>query len=293
MNLAWNEMVANIIHDKIKFKTDDQKTLALTSIFNSTPFSTNDLDAPSYYVKSGFGQKTVSLINKEAKAKFPKKSFTDLDLQLADLDIISYAYFLKEVQYQTPFTALPTFFMGKQVEGFMKNTDNIEQQQNVIVLDYKNDDQFILSLQLKDSKDQLFLAKGFEKSMPEEVVDEVNRVASKKGKIIDSQDNFQMPKISFSQTRKYDEMIGKGFANKGFENYYLGGMYENIAFDIDEKGARVENVAVMYAPQSMDPGKVRNFLLNKPFWIVMKRHDSQNPYLILQINNSEFMKKSQ
>jgi hypothetical protein len=36
--------------------------------------------------------------------------------------------------------------------------------------------------------------------------------------------------------------------------------------------------------------KVKKFILNKPYWIVMKRIDSQNPYFVLGVNNTELMK---
>jgi hypothetical protein len=40
-------------------------------------------------------------------------------------------------------------------------------------------------------------------------------------------------------------LIGKYLANKGFEDYFIGKMFENIKFDIDEKGAKVENEGVI------------------------------------------------
>lgn len=293
MNLAWNEVNENIVHGKLEFKTDDPATLALANIFNSAPFTKEDLDEASYYIKSGFGQKTLDTINREVRAKFPDKSFADLQFRLAPKDLVSYAYFLKKVEYLTPFRALPIPFMGQYVEGFLRDKDNEEQRNNVGILSYDHDDHFIISLKLEDPADQLFLAKGFDASSPEEVVDHINQELEKTADlpIMGNNDNFQMPRISFSHGRSYDEMIGKTFANKGFENYALGGMFEKIAFDIDEKGARVENEAAIHM-QSSRPVRARNFLLNKPFWIVMKRRDSRNPYFIVHIANAEFMKKT-
>ena len=66
-------------------------------------------------------------------------------------------------------------------------------------------------------------------------------------------------------------------------------MFENIKFDMDEKGARVENQAVIILEMSMK--KIRNFILNNPYWIIMKRAESENPYFILGVNNTELMEK--
>jgi 16S rRNA U516 pseudouridylate synthase RsuA-like enzyme len=82
-------------------------------------------------------------------------------------------------------------------------------------------------------------------------------------------------------------------ANVGFEDYFISQMFENIKFDMDEKGARVENEAVIVMEKAafeIAEEKVKKFILNKPYWIVMKRIDSQNPYFVLGVNNTELMK---
>jgi hypothetical protein len=45
----------------------------------------------------------VDRINREVKAKFPKKSFDDITASLKEKDIISYAYLFKEFSYKTEF----------------------------------------------------------------------------------------------------------------------------------------------------------------------------------------------
>src|SRR5208337_3734647 len=93
MNLAWYELNENILHEKLKLNTNDKAALEMADKLNNSPFTKNDLNEQSYYVKSGFGQETVDLINKESRGKFPRKSFRDLELNLLPMDIISYAYF--------------------------------------------------------------------------------------------------------------------------------------------------------------------------------------------------------
>ena len=43
---------------------------------------------------------------------------------------------------------------------------------------------------------------------------------------------------------------------------------------------------------SKNASKPKKLILNKPYWIIIKRADSQNPYFILGIKNIELMKKS-
>ena len=292
MNLAWLELNENILHEKLRLNTNDKVALEMVDKLNRSPFTKNDLDEKSYYIKSGFGQETVDLINKESRQKFPGKSFQDLELKMAPTDIISYAYFLKEVEYWTQFKEKEVLFEKHRVKGFYAK--GRDQQENIRILKYGDDDRFIISLKLKDGGDELFLAKGFDMNKPQAIVNEIVRYNSTNLSLIGDDDRFEMPKLHLQLHRDYIELIRKNLANKGFEKYFIASMFENIKFDMDHKGARVENEAVIVAPTAMPPSqrtKIRRFVLDKPFWVVMKRKNSRNPYFVLGVKNTELMEK--
>jgi hypothetical protein len=71
INLVWNDLKQNILGENIKLKTNERKILHFVNFMNSYPFSKKDLDTTSYYIKSGFGQPVVDLINIEVNRKFP------------------------------------------------------------------------------------------------------------------------------------------------------------------------------------------------------------------------------
>lgn len=291
MNLAWTELAENIIKEDIQLNTKDKVALEMVSKLNDAPFSKNDLDEESYYVKSGYGQSTVDEINRESKKKFPSKSFDDLKINLSPKDIISYAYFLKEVEYETMFKKDDVLFKGQKIEGFI--ADNEAQRENIKIIKYKNDDKFIIKLQLKDKNDELILAKGYDMKNPQAVVDEIKQNNEKDLAIIGESDKFKAPKLHLDHHRDYVELIDKFLSNQGFSDYFIAQMFENIKFDMDEKGAKVENEAVIsmtlgVTGPSKKP-KIKNFILDKPYWVIMKRADSQNPYFILGVNNMELM----
>ena len=291
MNLAWTELAENIIKEDIQLNTQEKVALEMVSKLNDASFSKSDLDEESYYVKSGYGQSTVDAINRESKKKFPSKSFGDLEMSLAPTDIISYAYFLKEVEYETKFEKDTVFFNGQKVKGFI--ADNKAQRENVKIIKYDSDDKFIIKLQLKDENDELILAKGYDMKNPQDVVNEINKNNKQHLSIIARSDHFEAPKLHLDHHRDYIELIGKFLSNEGFSDYFIAQMFENIKFDMDEKGAKVENEAVIAIPlgaagPSKKP-KIKNFILDKPYWVIMKRADSQNPYFILGVNNLELM----
>jgi hypothetical protein len=290
MNYAWNELRDTIIKEPITLETSDSIALLMADKLNNTPFTKDDMDPASYYVKSGFGQKTVDLINTEVKKKFPDMTLGGVQTTLRPEDIISFAYFLKKVEYKTIFDTMDVLFENQKVKGF--HADNARQRGNVRVVNYWNDDKFIVKLKLKDASDELILCKGFNMEDPQAALDEVNKHNADYVPKIEDEEVFEMSKLHVKHTRVYDELINKQLTNKEFTDYTIQQMYEMISFDLDEKGARVENKAVIALPAAMPPDeekKIRSFRLDKPFWVIMKRRDSTRPYFILGVNNTEIM----
>ena len=301
MNLAWTELSENVVKDTIKLFTEDAAALATLEKLNNPVIMKADLDEASYYVKSGFGPQTQDIINRESRKKFPDKSFEDLNYDLTETDIISYAYFLKQVEYLNIFRKQDISFMRSMVQGFEADE---ESYQNIYILEYRDQDNFLVGIKLKDSKDQIFLAKGFAMDSPESVVKLLREKAPAQesdkyslGTPMRDSDIFQAPFLSLSHERDYEEMLNKVLQNRieGRE-YYIDVMKEKIKFDMDEKGARVENEAVIVMRvTSVGPvdSDIKTMILNKPYWVLMKRYDSDNPYFILGVNNTELMKQAE
>jgi len=291
MNLAWNELNENIVHEKLRLNTDNKVTLEMVDKLNHSPFTRNDLDEKSYYIKSGYGQKIVDLINKESRAKFPGKRFDDLKLNLGPTDIIAYAYFLKKVEYLTPFKEKDVPFLKERVRGFYAKDFSKE---NVRILEYWGDDKFIIRLTLKDDEDELILVKGFDMNNPKDALNEIDKYNKPAPSRKNDHDQFEMPKLHLDHRHDYIELTGQSLANKGFEEYFIAQMFEKIKFDMDHKGARVESEAVITGPTAMpfaQRPKIRRFILDKPFWVVMKRKNSRYPYFVLGVRNTELMEK--
>ncbi len=293
MNLAWNELTGSIIHEKLKLKTTDKQALTITEKLNNPVFTKRDLDEASYYIKSGYGQKTVEMINRECREKFPSKSFKDLGMKLNETDIISYAYFLKEVKYENDFEKRNMSFNKEKVEGFTGNG-------SVYVVEYQDADHFVVGIQLKDEEDQIFLAKGYPMDKPDEVVARLSKKYStdssfpdRYGTMLQGGDVFKAPMLHLDYTHSYEDMINKTLDNKQFSQYMIKIMQEKIKFDMDEKGARVENEAVIVVGDIMAPPNTKYvpkvMILDKPYWVVMVRADSFNPYFILGVNNTSIM----
>ncbi len=78
LTLAWHELTDSIIKDDVELNTDDKVAKKIVENYNKSPFTKNALSEADYYIKSGYGQKTVTTINTEVKKKFPERSFPDI-----------------------------------------------------------------------------------------------------------------------------------------------------------------------------------------------------------------------
>lgn len=293
--LAVNELNTNILKDKLRLKLGlDIKAQKKLDLFDLSEFTTNDLDSQSYYVKSGYGQKTVDLVNLESRQKFPDKSFKDLELSLRDKEFLSYAYLLKKMQYPVPFSQADVYFNQEKVRGF--KLTNGTQVQNLEIISYSSDNKFFLKLLSKDGQDEIFLAKGYSPSQTASLIALMNK-PNPKYVPFNEGDVFEVPEIHLKLSRDYNEFIDKFLLNPGFLNYKIAVMRENLKFDFDYQGARVENEGyiVNIVKSSLFPTlepKIKIFKLDKPFLLMMKRTNSQLPYFILGVNNTNLMQKS-
>lgn len=298
MSLAWNELIENIVKEPLRLEISGN-WLKIAEILNAKYFTKKDLDDASYYVKSGFGPSVIEEINRDSKAKFPEKSFDDLSSNgIKPSDIISYAYFYKKLAYKKAFEKSEMIFNdSEKVKSFVpdENYDIIEN------IRYWNDEKFIVAIKLKEDEDEIFLAKWFDIDNWTQVVDVLkNELATSKRKPLNSDNNFddffEAPMINIDLEKNYLELIDAPILNtiNGKTDYKIWKMFEKIKFEMDEVGVKVENEAgiMMTDEIMMEEKKIeRKFFLNQPYWIIMKKKNSENPYFIVGVKNTKIMKK--
>jgi len=50
-------------------------------------------------------------------------------------------------------------------------------------------------------------------------------------------------------------------------------------------------IITVYAMPEMRQPKIKRFILDKPFWVVMKRKDRQHRHFVLIVRNAELIEK--
>ena len=196
-------------------------------------------------------------------------------------DIIGVGYLFKHLLFEFPFTTEKIVFENNYIDGF--TAKNMNQKSQVIVHSYEGVDNFMVRLATKNPRDEMFLIKCSKQMKPEEAVARVQK-KKKAAMPLERQDIFKMPKVSVNQMRNVTEMIGVKLNNDNFKEYAFSKFYEIVKLDIDEKGAKVENIGVIAATKGKisRPANIKEIILNKPFWVVMRESESA-PYFVSYI----------
>lgn len=107
-------------------------------------------------------------------------------------------------------------------------------------MNYKNDDDFIVKLKVKQPNDELYIIKGNENKTADEIAKIIGTVQSENGRL-GWNDNFSMPVVEMNVERNYNEVVGGRVVDGVLRDYTITVMIEKIKFKIDEVGAKVEN----------------------------------------------------
>ncbi|AFM03745.1 hypothetical protein Fleli_1313 [Bernardetia litoralis DSM 6794] len=278
---AWNE-VRNTLKTALEVPAElkeAQKDLVLLN--NSTSFK-DVLDKSEYTVKGiieGNSVKTEAEFNKSLPFEFELHSF--------DNELI---------------------FEGKKVSSFGVFGEDKEAEKAIKILQYENDDEFILKLKSKDKLHEIILFKtqeSFESfaQMNEKVQEKIDATSDEKYEEetawkfhLSDKDEIVIPKFNFNIENNFTTIEGNTVRSIfPRQDYIIETAWQRTAFVMDEKGAKIESKAkvvmksmAVLKPEVKHPKKMR---FDKPFFVLLKKVDSTTPYFTIFVNNAELMVK--
>ena len=181
-----------------------------------------------------------------------------------------------------------------------------EQFQNIKIIYYKNDSNFIVKLLPKEKEHEVILLMSEKKfnsisEMNKEIerLTEIGKKEIKNNKInwkyyYKEDDQLIIPKFNFNIETNYDSLEGNKFSSEN-ENYNIERAFQRTAFKLDQSGAIIESEAeievVVEEIEEIEKPKPKKMIFDKPFLILLKRKDAKNPYFGLWNTNTELMIK--
>ena len=275
---AWDE-----IRKQINAPIEIDKKYGDLILLNQSKTFLNTLNKDEYLVNAEVERHRINVV-----AEFEKNLPFEFDLQ-------SFNNKLK--------------FGGKKVASFGVNGyDNYELLKNVRIIYFENDNNFIIKLLPKDKNHEIILFKSERKfSTLIQMNDEIKRLtkvaASQQQNtklrwkyMFEYEDELVIPKFKFNIITHFPQLEQKIFKTKDSE-FVLERVLQRTAFILDESGAKIESEAELVSAVEEAPigeennKKPKKMFFDKPFYILMKKTKSENPYFAVWNANNELMIK--
>ena len=112
-------------------------------------------------------------------------------------------------------------------------TQNKAQKKQIAYYNYKSQDEFLISIEAKTPKDQIFFIKDSKIKSVDDAINMVQKQSGKNGQTISDDDYFEMPVVDLDVKRNVKEIEGQRLTNKKFSDYVFAVVYEAVKLKID------------------------------------------------------------
>jgi hypothetical protein len=285
MQLAWKELEKAVGGPVVLEPMPE-----LARRFNETALESGVLDEASYVARAG--RSIEKAILEEIEKKFQGK----VKPRLLGGDTVAYALLHKQLPFEWAFNRFGEYhlrFGSLSVESFgieqfdYDDEAEMKMAEQVLIMDYVNENDFVIELKVAGKKDCLILAKTPpKKTLAETVASVLERHSKGKAGPLKSMEDFYVPVIDFEITKDFEEFSGARFVceNPDLKGRALAGARQLTRFRLDEKGAVIECESSYYLGETP-----RSFVFDKPFLVLLKRRKAKTPYFALWIANGELL----
>jgi hypothetical protein len=301
--LAW---------DKVREQVDGKPVLLAGSPEMATRLNEHHSDAfnlspESYLAMAGrTDQGIVAKIRETMADRFPNATLGVPDPP-RDTVLYIYSYLSRNMpfaeDFETP-SSIEFHAAGRirQVPAFSATFDPDKAKdrawrKQVTVLDYRDDDDFVLRLNTTLEDDELILAKVKPEGTLAATLEAVERRVKAAGEksrgdeagMPEEGDHLQVPMISLGVERDYPEVTKREFQNSQLPDLGIGEARQGIRFYLDQRGARLESRSGVLMVTTSEVR--RSFIFDKAFLLYMKRKNASAPYFAMWIGNAELLKQ--
>lgn len=303
MQLAWNE-ACDLIGGELHFDQDHPMVAPL----NERSFTKESLDEASYVAMAGFVRTNIHQVIRDAVQRkfggvFKPDFVPDPKLTPRPQDLVAYACLLKKLTFPNAFERLDDAltFGGVSVLAFglkeFKTTyTNLYSQ--VLILDYRDENDFVIELKTKSEGDRMILAKV----KPEKTLAATVALVRERGTRTNAEpaireDTLLVPRINFDLTRRFSEIEGGHLVTTNVNvarDLYLLSAVQNTRFEMNEKGVELRSeahVAIACSRHAI-PEPEHCMIFDKPFLILLERKNAKMPYFALWVDNAEILLRS-
>jgi len=304
--LAWNEL-RELLGGDVHLL--DQPPIV--DRLNATRVRRSDVDEDSLVARAGYVKDgIVEEIQAELERVFGEGRDPVFDRRGGNetLQILAYAFLFQSLRFPVPFEDLEEerlAFTHREEKGDrqtavdsfgiarLKHAAETEHHRalakQVSVYDHRSNDDVIVRLHAKGSKDRILLARVEPGKSLGETWDRVwKRVRESKPERMHPGDSLRVPEIDFHLTHRFDELAGRTFANPGFEDSFIVDAVQDLRLKLDEHGVVMKSRSVIRVAADVSPEPVR-LHFDQPFLLALLREGAETPYLVTWIAHPEIL----
>jgi hypothetical protein len=290
LQLAWNAL-CDLTGGPVQLDAPSDTVIRL----NRKQVQTNDFDARSYFVVAGTGPKALGDIKRQLRMhKADSSDFNMLPRILGKKELIVYAHLSQQLPFTYAFTRLkrPHTFAGRQVASFgivqfspEDQEDELRMARQVLLYDYRNENDFIVKLIPKNKDHRIILTHVPRSGTMAEMIQLVNkRMSENKPTRLKESADLTIPVIDFDIIKTYSDLQGRIVSkNSTYNGSEIKGALQTINFRLDEKGAVLKSIAVMYECDE------QSAVFKNPFLVILYKAGAEQPYFAAWIANAELL----
>ncbi len=302
--LAWNEIL-NLVGNDLHLSDEP----VMLEVLNRKLFSKRDIDEKSYvavagFVKDGIHSQIQQQLAETFKGQATPHYLPPRELAPRPQDIVAYSYMFKNLEFEIPFERIdtPISFGAEKLACFGVGEElkraQYEILEQVVILDYKSEDDFIIELKTKSINDRLILAKTKPGKTLHATIKAVRRrmiIPEPIQPVIG--DILRVPKFNFDLTQQYRELENRKLLTtnpKIADDLVILSAIQNIRFQFDEKGVRLRSeseVSIGCSGPLEPPLEKHIMIFNKPFLLMLQRSKASKPYFAIWVSNTELLIK--
>lgn len=265
-------------------------------IYGATiPFAWNEIRNEIGTTLTDFSSKQLEEINDtKSYVNVLKNNEYETSVEVDVNEIRAKAYFRKSLPFEEPLTKFdkPLTFGNSNVESF-----GFWSSCSFAKINYFNDENdFSVSLFPKNEEHEIILILHKEnKSDFKSYFERYNKqkgLAKRHSLYFNDDDKVEIPIIEFNLEKSFNKLVGSSF-KANHTNFTILEAHQQNAFILNEIGAEVKSVVDIAADatEEIEKPKPKMMIFNKPFVVLLKRKDAENPYFGVYIANDELLKK--
>jgi len=265
-------------------------------IYGATiPFAWNEIRNEIGTTLTDFSSKQLKEINDtKSYINVLKNNEYETSVEVDEKEIRAKAYFRKSLPFEEPLTRFDKSltFGNSNVESF-----GFWSSCSFAKINYFNDENdFSISLFPKNKEHEIILILQKEnKSDFKQYFQRYNqqrKLAKNQRIFFNDNDKVEIPIIEYNLEKSFEKIVESTFKANN-EKFKMFEAYQRNAFILNENGAEVESETEMSADavEEMERPKPKMMIFNKPFVVLLKRKDAENPYFGVYIANDELLKK--